>query len=205
MRPLSGIFVRAIEVALTRIYLHLILPFQQSHSPIPELAWGASIGMFIGITPTVGVQMYIAAAVWAVCRYGFGFHFNLPVAVGMVWISNPVTFLPMYYAYLVTGDWVLTWLGYPGVRWSFEIFRLKMQGAGSLPEINLLLRLVHGAGVLIVEFGWPMVLGSMVYAVPLTLLAYPITTVAMVRYRRRLAAREGLSYEVWKAKNVRLD
>ena len=52
----------------------------------------------------MGVQMYIVAAIWVAARYLFRTNFNLPIAVAVVWISNPITVVPLYYGFLVTGN-----------------------------------------------------------------------------------------------------
>jgi len=65
-------------------YDHLIRPFQETHAPVREVSWGASIGMLIAMTPTVGAQMYIAALFWVIGRYILRFRFNLPIAIAMV-------------------------------------------------------------------------------------------------------------------------
>jgi hypothetical protein len=75
-------------------YDRLILPFISSHAPVGEVSWGAAIGMFIALLPIVGIQMYVAATLWLICRYLFRFRFNLPIAMALVWITNPVTVLP---------------------------------------------------------------------------------------------------------------
>ena len=80
-----------------------INPVLHSRAPVSEVSLGVAVGIFMGFTPTVGVQMYLVAIVWTIYRYVFGKHFNLPVGVAMVWISNPLTMVPMSYLFLVTG------------------------------------------------------------------------------------------------------
>lgn len=55
-----------------------------------RIAWGVAIGVFIGFTPTVGIQMMLAVGLAAVLRG------NKVVCIPMVWITNPVTILPIY-------------------------------------------------------------------------------------------------------------
>ena len=188
-----------------KVYIHLVLPFQESHAPIWHIARGTAIGLFIGLTPTVGVQMYIAALVWGISRYVFGFRFNLPIAVAMVWISNPVTFLPMYYGYLVTGHWIMVNLGHPDHLMTFETFRHSIEALSAGGETGFFAQLVNGLYILVVEFGWPMVLGSLVYAIPLGMLGYPLAIYTMIRYRHHLAENSGMSYQEWKQRYVTMD
>ncbi len=55
-----------------------------------QIAWGAAVGFFVGMTPTVGIQMYIAVAIAAF------FRINKVAAAAAVWISNPATVVPIY-------------------------------------------------------------------------------------------------------------
>ncbi len=55
-----------------------------------RIALGLGLGIFVAFTPTVGVQMIIALALAALFRA------NKAVCVPMVWITNPVTIIPVY-------------------------------------------------------------------------------------------------------------
>jgi uncharacterized protein len=69
-----------------------------------------AVGLFCAWIPTPG-QMAIAAI------GAFYFRANLPISVGLVWITNPVTMPPLFYfAYLVG----LTVLNLPAASFSLE-------------------------------------------------------------------------------------
>jgi uncharacterized protein (DUF2062 family) len=60
---------------------------------IPEkrsIIYAVSMGIFVAFTPTIGIQMAIAG----ICA--FFMRCNIPTAILMVWISNPVTAIPIY-------------------------------------------------------------------------------------------------------------
>ncbi|MCB1736355.1 MAG: DUF2062 domain-containing protein [Gammaproteobacteria bacterium] len=60
-----------------------------------SVAGAFAVGMFMAAVP-VPFQMLLAAAGAIVFRV------NLPISVGLVWVTNPVTMIPMFYfAYLV--------------------------------------------------------------------------------------------------------
>lgn len=97
---------------------------------------GLAAGMFFAFIP-VPWQMLLAATAAALLR------FNLPVAVAMVWITNPLTIPPIMFACYQFGAWLL---GLPSLDWNFE------------PSLDWLLR---RAG----DLGWPLLVGSLTTAV----------------------------------------
>ncbi|MFK8019407.1 MAG: DUF2062 domain-containing protein [Pseudomonadales bacterium] len=58
------------------------------------------IGLIVAFLP-IPLQMFVAAA----CALWF--HANLPIAASLVWITNPLTFAPMFYAAYKVGAWLL--------------------------------------------------------------------------------------------------
>ena len=59
-----------------------------------------AVGLFAAWLPTPG-QMAISAALALYCRA------NLPIAVALVWITNPLTMPPMFFFAYVVGLWAL--------------------------------------------------------------------------------------------------
>jgi len=76
-----------------------------------SIAWAVSVGLFMAFVP-VPWQMLLAAA--AAAAIGC----NLPISVALVWISNPITMPPMFYACYKFGAWVL---GIPPRPFTFEL------------------------------------------------------------------------------------
>jgi uncharacterized protein (DUF2062 family) len=142
--------------------------------------------------------MYLVTLVWVLCRYGFRFRFNLTIAISMVWISNPVTMLPLYFLFLKTGDLMLSVLGYEVTEMTFQIFRAEVRRLGDGQSLDWLHWLLYAGQVFLVEFGWPIVLGSLVYAIPGGVVSYPFTIVTLRRYRQYLARTQGITYEDWR-------
>ena len=171
-----------------------INPVLHSRAPVSEVSLGVAVGIFTGFTPTVGVQMYIVAIIWTIYRYFFGKHFNLPVGVAMVWISNPLTMVPMYYLFLVTGYFVFDIQhGLSYQNFAESIGRITQTG-------DMMEQIAKGTRFLLVELGWPMVVGSIFYAVPFSIISYYVTKFLVISHRKSNATIEGISYEEWKNK-----
>lgn len=69
------------------------------------------VGLFMAFVP-LPTQMVMAAAVAILVRC------NLPIAVGLVWVSNPVTMPPIFYFAYKVGTWVLST---PEREFNFEL------------------------------------------------------------------------------------
>lgn len=69
------------------------------------------VGIFIAFIPAPG-QMAIAAGA------AFLFRCNLPLSLALVWISNPITIPPIFYATYKLGAWIL---GTPPMDFTIEL------------------------------------------------------------------------------------
>ena len=74
-------------------------------------AGGVAAGLFCAFIP-VPVQMFIAAGLAIL------FGVNLPLAVICVWVTNPVTFAPIFFFAYQIGTWLL---GEPIKHYAFEL------------------------------------------------------------------------------------
>ncbi|MEQ8859818.1 MAG: DUF2062 domain-containing protein [Pseudomonadales bacterium] len=68
------------------------------------LARGVAAGLFIALTPTVGVQTLLMLGVSMVLRA------NFPAAFIVSWISNPLTVAPLYYLFYQLGGYLMRFL-----------------------------------------------------------------------------------------------
>jgi len=76
---------------------------------------GVGIGLFWGFIP-MPMQM---AAVLATTPF---IRFNVPIAISMVWLSNPITMPPMYYMEYLTGNFLLGREGLQNVELTLDWF-----------------------------------------------------------------------------------
>ncbi|MCK4865210.1 MAG: DUF2062 domain-containing protein [Gammaproteobacteria bacterium] len=59
------------------------------------------VGLFVAFVPLPS-QMIMAAAIAILIRC------NLPISVGLVWVSNPITMPPLFYFAYKVGAWILS-------------------------------------------------------------------------------------------------
>jgi len=175
----------------TSIQTHIIDPVVNSFAPVAEVSWGVAIGLFVGLTPTVGVQMYIVAAIWGVCRYFLRFRFTLPVGVAMVWVSNPLTMVPMYYVFLYTGAWML------GTS-TFDYAHFEHVFLNASHQDTMWNSIVQGTHFLVIDLGIPMMLGGFFYAIPCAIFSFFLTQTCLTRYRQSKAEQANMTYEEWR-------
>ena len=76
---------------------------------------GVAIGLFWGFIP-MPMQMLAVMATTPILR------FNVPIAISMVWLSNPFTMPPMYYVEYLTGNFILGQEGIEGIELTMEWF-----------------------------------------------------------------------------------
>jgi uncharacterized protein (DUF2062 family) len=65
------------------------------------LARGIAVGLFVGLTPTVGIQTFMMLA------GSLAFRANFIAAFIVSNVSNPFTMAPLYYAFNQLGEWLM--------------------------------------------------------------------------------------------------
>jgi uncharacterized protein (DUF2062 family) len=79
--------IRFLAGKLKRFFIYRV--FSLDDTP-HRIALGVGVGIFVAWTPTIGFQMILTIAISALLRA------NKLVGVPFVWISNPVTLVPIY-------------------------------------------------------------------------------------------------------------
>ncbi|TGL60736.1 DUF2062 domain-containing protein [Leptospira sarikeiensis] len=183
------------------IHKQIILPFQESHAPIHEVCLGTTVGLIWSMTPLIGVQMYLGLGTWLIFRL-IGIRFYLPIAIAMIWITNPIT-LPFFYSlFYWIGKQVLIVLGIQFQEISFDTL---LSIAKESESMDLLSGFYHWSVFLLDKMGLPMFIGGFVFGIPLALIGYPVTYNLLNAYRARRASEEGISLSEWEEKHVRKD
>jgi uncharacterized protein (DUF2062 family) len=165
--PDSDIPTEANEPRQKRGFIRKILMLDDTpHS----IALGTAIGMWIAMTPTVGVQMILVMICSFVTRPFF--RFNTFAAVLTVYVSNPFTILPIYYF----NYWVGTWFADGEI--SYEEFSKILAYDGFDEWWETLVDLF-------VNIGWPLILGSCIVATACSIPTYPVMLWMVKRYKRQ--------------------
>lgn len=135
-----------------------------------EIALGFALGLLVGMSPTLGVQMAIAVFFAALFKWN-----KISAAVG-VWISNPVTAPFIYYATYTVGARIL------GV----EPAASKLAGIDGTTFWDLFLKTP--------EILWAAALGGVVLGLPVAVAGYFFAFSAINKYRddikKKLEARK---------------
>ncbi|MEM7100346.1 MAG: DUF2062 domain-containing protein [Pseudomonadota bacterium] len=88
------------ENALLKPVAHLLNNSELWHMNRRSVSGAVFIGLFSAYMP-IPVQMVLAALL------AIAFRCNLPLSVGLVWITNPLTIPPMFYFSYRLGAWLL--------------------------------------------------------------------------------------------------
>ncbi len=86
---------------LSRLFGRLLHDPNLWHLNRYSVAWGVSVGLFMAFVP-VPFQMLLAVAAAVIISA------NIPVAVVTVWVSNPITVGPLFFAAYKFGAWLLS-------------------------------------------------------------------------------------------------
>ena len=123
-----------------------------------SIALGTAIGMFIGMTPTVGIQMIVVVIFAFLIKPLFSF--NRVAALITVYISNPLTTIPIYWFNYKVGTLFID----EKVPTDSFLSQLKQSlNSGSWDALQFLF----------VEIGWPLIFGSLIVATVLGVATYP--------------------------------
>lgn len=156
----------------------LIIPVFRSPHPPAYTARGVANGVFWGLTPTVGLQTFEILGTWLVARRVLHRDSSLLQAMVWVWVNNPLTMVPLYYAFYLTGLWLI---GDIGAATGYDAFAAILDNRDGR-RVERMVALVGGIGV-------PLMVGCLPYALAGAALSYRwALRVAVVR-KARIARR----------------
>lgn len=123
-----------------------------------SVALGTTIGMFIGMTPTVGIQMIIVLVIAFLTRPFF--RFNKIAAVLTVYVTNPLTIVPIYWFNYQVGTW-------------FVPSRIVYEDFVAIVRFDSHDNWSERATSLMTELGAPLLVGCLLVATVSSVLTYP--------------------------------
>lgn len=150
-----------LQKALRRIYERFVKIRGQPR----EIALGFALGIFIGMTPAMGVQMPIAVFFAAMLKWS-----KISAAFG-VWITNPIT-APFIY----------------GLTYIVGAKLLGLKTIMTLPDDitwSIVKEMLKNAPVI---FG-ALTLGGIIIGIPLAVLSYYLSYAAVNTYQQRIKAK----------------
>ena len=89
--------IRLLQRWLRYFVIHHVL---HADDPPQRCKLGIAISVFVTFTPTVGFQMALVVFLAWLLRA------NKVVGLPIVWITNPLTIVPVYYPCYVVGRWI---------------------------------------------------------------------------------------------------
>jgi len=138
------------------------------------IALGVALAMFVAIVPVIGLQTVVAVALAALFRA------NKAVCIPIVWVSNPVTALPISYACLWIGRLLIP--DAHGESIMRAIHRLSgIDGGLSLFSLAFWKERV----VVLAGLGAELWVGSILVGAVLGAICYPLTRWAVTTYRAK--------------------
>ncbi len=135
-----------------------------------SIALGTAIGMFIALTPTVGIQMLMVLCFAFLTRPLF--RFNQIASLITVYVSNPLTIVPIYWFDYKVGTY------YVGGSMTQDDFAriLEFEGFSGWWET---------VKQLMLDVGSPLIIGSLVVAAFFSLVTYPIMLRLVMHFQKR--------------------
>ena len=156
---------------ISRTGKYFLLKFLRLRGRPHDIALGASIGVFIGITPTVPLHTIAILALTLITRSSF--------VAGIItsWlVCNPLTYIPQYYLSLVIGNLTTPY----HLNWT----RIKDVLDMLLADISFVDRMQH-LGALGYEAIIVMLVGGSLLALPFALLSYYAFYYTIVTFRKK--------------------
>jgi uncharacterized protein (DUF2062 family) len=132
------------------------------HGEPHAIAGGFALGLALAFTPTVGIQMLLAVVI------ATPLNLNRAASIVPLWISNPLTIVPIYAFSYWIGSFFINGPSYPEVVEKLRMLTL------SLEELDPLALHEHFSAVLGLGLNvfLAMTLGGLIVGIPLGILSY---------------------------------
>lgn len=151
--------------------------FKVLHADDPphRLALGIAVGMFVTFMPAIGLQMLLSVFIAWLLRA------NKLVGVPLVWLSNPVTIVPIYYPCYLLGCKLM---GTAAVRDDWAKLEKSWQAIQADSTATWWNKVEFGWQS-ILDVLWPLSIGCVVVGLTAAILSYYVSLFAIRSYRIR--------------------
>lgn len=192
MSPIQN-FRRSVRRGYFRFLRLLFYSGESKH----KITLGAAYGVFWGLTPTVGLQSSILIVKFTlglflskITKGKFKYlEFNFPLALALTWISNPFDAPFLYFLFYYVGALVMPEYSPLGFNEFITLLAplLKVEGLlSSLSHMSVyfenLLEMVKNLGVQVV---YPLIIGSLILAIPSAIATYFIAMRLIHRFEEK--------------------
>lgn len=171
---------------IAKLEIKLIKPILRARHPPDYTARGVGVGLFVAFTPTVGIQIPIIFALWAIAKnVNRNLAFNPFLA--MVWsmFTSVFTIAPLYYVFVQTGRFMLgRWLN---IR-SYEAYLSRFEKT-AYSDTGWIEGVWTQAVGSLAEFGVPLFVGSLPWAIGFSIIGY-LWSLRFVRRHRSSRAQK---------------
>lgn len=194
----SGSFLKNLRKRYRQAYVRVL----RSPGAPGEVAGGMALGLFIAMLPIMGAQMPIAVVCAEIVRRLTGLKLSRIAAAAGVWLTNPVTAVPIY--------WAVFKIGQPFARLVLPDRHLSPEGtdlsaAVSEAAVATDPSLMPDSGVLaaigrkvlgslasssyVTELVVGLVIGGVITGIPIAIVGYKVTHAIVMKYQARRAIR----------------
>lgn len=155
-------------------------PFVSNLNNPHYLAMSFGVGTFFTLLPLVAQATFCFLA-WLFMRRWKFLNFNIAIAVGLTFISNPLTDPFFFYGYYIFGVVVLGWNAY-----TFEDFVEKFKQIGELDD-SYWTDFLMGVDFLADDVGLPIAVGGIIATIVGTILCYTFVFYISKNMKRKRA------------------
>jgi len=162
---------------IKRLFIYRVLSLDDTPH---RIALGVAIGMFVTWTPTIPLQMILTVTLSALLGA------NKFVGVPFVWISNPLTLVPIYGPNFLLGSRLL------GGRYTWSAFMDALARASGFSTegswLAVFMAKLHAYWSAFWPILLPLWLGSLIVGLAVGVLSYGLTYYGVTAFRRHRAA-----------------
>lgn len=181
---MSGKLTQYLSRSLQGLKARLITPILDGKHPPEYTARGVAVGLFMALTPTVGLQIAIIVALWTLVRtFRRQWDFNLVVASAWTFVTNVFTVAPAYYVFVQTGRIMMgRWENLRG----YEAYATRFDKT-EIPHLSWYEGIWRQTIEIFDVFGLPMFVGCLPWAIGGAWIGYVWSLRLISRHRARHA------------------